>query len=96
MNLLEETNNILKENGKHIFDVVWFGTEEERYDCDLQKLLNIEYDDGYGGAEVPESFIIVGDNWWIERHEYDGSEWWEYKEMPKLPFKTKTPRRLIE
>lgn len=26
---------------------------------------------------------------WLERHEYDGSEWWEYKTMPTEPFETK-------
>lgn len=33
--------------------------------------------------DVLEDFVVVGDNWWIERHEYDGNEWWEYKEKPK-------------
>ena len=26
---------------------------------------------------------------WVGRHEYDGSEWWEYKRMPTEPFETK-------
>jgi hypothetical protein len=26
--------------------------------------------------------IVVGKDWWLERHEYDGSEWWEFKTMP--------------
>ena len=33
--------------------------------------------------EVAEDLVVVGDNWWIERHEYDGNEWWEYKEKAK-------------
>jgi hypothetical protein len=28
---------------------------------------------------------LVGETFWIERAEYDGSEWWEYKEIPKRP-----------
>jgi hypothetical protein len=28
---------------------------------------------------------IVGDDWWLERHEYDGAEWWEYKTKPSMP-----------
>lgn len=95
MNLLEETTEILKENGKHIFDIVWFGTKKYRYDCDLQTLLNIEYDDGYGGHEIPTDFILVGDNFWLERREYDGSEWWEYKEHPKRPSLVKGVNKLI-
>ena len=26
--------------------------------------------------------MLVGDGWWIERFEYDGSEWWEFKTIP--------------
>lgn len=26
--------------------------------------------------------MLVGDGWWIERAEYDGSEWWEFKTIP--------------
>jgi hypothetical protein len=29
--------------------------------------------------------IIVGDNWWLERKEYDGSEWFEFKKKKKEP-----------
>lgn len=46
---------------------------------------NFEYDNGYGGAEIPPSLVVVGADFWLERHEYDGSEWWEYKIMPKEP-----------
>lgn len=42
-----------------------------------------DYDSGFGAARVAEDLVVVGDNWWIERHEYDGNEWWEYKEKPK-------------
>lgn len=27
----------------------------------------------------------MGDDWWLERHEYDGSEWFELKECPDKP-----------
>ena len=36
------------------------------------------------GYQVADDLVVVGDSWWLERHEYDGSEWWEYKEKPKL------------
>ena len=48
------------------------------------KLMDFEYDSGYGAPEIATDLIIVGEDWWLERHEYDGSEWWEYKELPKL------------
>ena len=44
---------------------------------------NKNYDNGFGGTEVIEVTMIVGKDFWLERHEYDGSEWWEYKELPK-------------
>ena len=43
--------------------------------------LNIEYDDGYGGQELYGT-IVFNDGTWLERGEYDGSEWWAYKNTP--------------
>lgn len=37
----------------------------------------------YGSGFVATDLVVVGKNWWLERGEYDGSEWWEYKESPK-------------
>lgn len=96
MNLLQETKELLAENGKTIFDIEWFGTAECEYICDLQQLLNIEYNDGFGCAEIPEDFILVGEDFWLERHEYDGAEWWEYKTMPIKPKESKSTLKLIE
>ena len=45
-------------------------------------ILNFEYDDGYGITEVNMGLKLVGKDFWLERHEYDGSEWWEYKTLP--------------
>lgn len=42
----------------------------------------INYDNGYGGQEL-FGLIVFTNGSWIERYEYDGSEWWEYKETPK-------------
>lgn len=100
-NLYEETLGILKENGKTENDVIWFGRLFQGYDfynyenCDIieyprekfKVFLNFEYDSGFGGQEVDEYLYVVGDNWWLERHEYDGAEWWEYKTLPTRPTK---------
>lgn len=96
MNLLEETKAILKENDKLIFDILWFGTEDFVVDHDIQELFSIEYDNGYGLNEIPAELKVVGDGWWLERGEYDGSEWWEYKELPKKPALTKTNKNLLD
>jgi len=51
--------------------------------AEFEKLANRTYSSGYGGIEVIIATKIVGKDFWLERHEYDGSEWWEYKELPK-------------
>src|SRR3972149_4509217 len=89
-NLLNETIEKLKENKKTQGDVKWVGTT---FGCitwkSFKEFANREYDSGFGGTEVNDNLMIVGDNWWLERYEYDGSEWWEYKEYPRKPKKTK-------
>lgn len=85
-NLLSETMRALKEHDKSIKDVVWVGCEDFEIPIeDFVKLANTTYNDGYGSQEVAGDLIVCGDNFWLERGEYDGSEWWEYKEYPKRP-----------
>lgn len=84
-NLWEETINVLKRHHKTWKDV--------RFVCgDNFGITNFEtlarrtnYNDGFGGQEVAMDIKVVGDYWWLERHQYDGSEWWEYKEIPVKP-----------
>ena len=45
------------------------------------------YNSGVGSREISPGLVVVGKNWWLERHEYDGSEWWEYKTKPITPSK---------
>ena len=88
MNLLQETKDTLKENGKTIRDILWVGSENFYVDLiEFIEVADVEYDGSYGASEVAEDLIVVGKDWWLERHEYDGSEWWEFKTMPKKPDK---------
>ena len=96
INLLEETLEVLKHHDKTIFDIEWFGDNENQWTCDIQGLLNFTYDNGYGIDEIPSGFILVGKDFWLERHEYDGSEWWEFKQIPKKPNTIKTVNNLLE
>lgn len=42
------------------------------------------YDEGYGTPQVPLGLsIVMKDGNWFERGEYDGSEWWEFKQLPR-------------
>lgn len=85
-NLLKETIEKLYSHDKTPQDVLYVVSR----DCkatweDFVELADFEYDAGYGGAEISPELYIVGDNWWLERHEYDGSEWWEFKTLPQAP-----------
>ena len=85
-NLLHETIGALKENGKTEKDIKWIGSNEVEIPQEMFfKMADTVYDAGYGGHEVASDLMIVGDDWWLERAEYDGSEWWEFKTMPNKP-----------
>ena len=56
-------------------------TEYEEF---LQKL-DFEYDAGYGGQELYGLVWLMEENTWLERGEYDGSEWWNFQECPPIP-----------
>lgn len=86
MNLRTETLETLKNYDKTIEDIRFICSGDRNIPIDLFFIrADKEYDDGYGGAEVDQCLTIVGDDWWLERGEYDGSEWWEFKTMPKKP-----------
>jgi hypothetical protein len=95
INLLQETLEALEKAGKAETDVAWvrFGSSTA-FHCswsDFAAAANFDYDNGYGGAEIDLSLKIVGDNWWLERGEYDGSEWWEFKTLPTKPELPRVP-----
>lgn len=95
-NLKLETIAILKVNGKNVDDIAWVGTTEFKIPIDsFWKLADREYDEGYGAPEVATDLLVVGSGWWLERHEYDGSEWWEFKYFPVEPAETRTVNRVI-
>lgn len=86
INLLKETEQDLIEHGKTLDDIVWVGFRGK--ELPLDKFIDFAdqlYSNSYGGNEVSMSLLVVGKDWWLERHEYDGSEWWEYKTLPMRP-----------
>lgn len=90
MNLLKETKRELREHNKKLSDVKWIGNTEYKIPLEaMRELFDHDYDSGYGSPKVAEDLIVVGADWWLERHEYDGSEWWEYKEIPTMPNDTR-------
>lgn len=67
-------------------DVIQVQVAEGYINKELFKMMAMatNYDAGYGSAEIREDLLIVGTDWWLERDEYDGSEWWTFCMMPNL------------
>lgn len=59
------------------------GFTKAEYDAFIKKL-DVEYDDGYGGQELFGT-IWLKDGSWMDRGEYDGSEWWNHQVVPEIP-----------
>lgn len=92
MNLLKETIAKLADFGLTPADVVWCGNSEGWFTWeDFEKVADVNYDAGYGGNEIAIDLIIAGKGWWLERAEYDGSEWWSLKKQLKKPSKKRVP-----
>ena len=96
MNLLEETKNVLERHGLTMNDVEWVGSYDYTFPVEkFIELANVEYDNGYGTARVASDLLVCGKDWWLERGEYDGSEWWEYKVAPIKPTMELNVRKLV-
>lgn len=77
-------NGIFKDEDdeyKHISLKVDYTQEE--YEFFLQGL-DFNYDSGYGTQQLFGT-LWHEDGSWQERGEYDGSEWWEHKQLPTIP-----------
>lgn len=97
-NLLEETLRALKDNGKSSNDVRFVISFPLFTDWkSFERNANFNYDDGYGWNYISLDLKIVGDNWWLERSEYDGSEWWDFKEIPdKVDIREANPHEIMK
>lgn len=85
-NLLGETLAALHGCGLTTKDVLWVGSADGKMAISWEEFEPIaektDYNSGYGSPKVAQDLVVVGATWWLERGEYDGSEWWEYKSMP--------------
>lgn len=98
-NLLRETCDFLASKNLTPYDVLYV-TDGYKW-CDWNTFANaaqnIVYDAGYGGQEINHNLKIVGrQSWWIERREYDGAEWWSFKEPVCRPRKQTNIPILLE
>jgi len=73
-----------KENKKQ-WRVVWL---RDKSDTDFKQFvknkINLYYYNGYGSQHL-DGFVWLQDGAWLERAEYDGSEFWQYQKRPTLP-----------
>lgn len=95
-NVREELQKTFKDDNKDINDVIafslvlgggWysdpiFKKEGQEFSWELIPE-DLEYDSGYGSQELFGT-ILFKDNTWLERGEYDGQEWWEYRSPPTI------------
>ena len=85
-NLLRETLNVMDQFFKGPENVDWVGSRDGSWAGsweDFAEVADVEYDAGLGSAHVASDLVVVfDDRSWLERHEYDGSEGWEYKALP--------------
>ena len=83
VNLLKETirelevNGVSSEDVLYVFNNLGYCSWEE-----FEKVANFEYDNDYGFIMIDLNLIVRGSDWWLERGEYDGSEWWEFRRAP--------------
>ena len=78
------------EDGAYLKDDVRFvGSRDERLGIpwsQAEKVLDIDYDDGYGSQEIAADLVVAfTDGGFLRREEYDGSEWWEYEPPFRVP-----------
>lgn len=87
VNLLEETREIIERNGLKTSDVVYVGTCEKSCSWDefAEYAKDFWYYPGFGGQQVNADLMVVGGDWWLDRDEYDGSEWWTFNKLPEKP-----------
>lgn len=96
MNLLKETEEVLREHGKTFDDVLWIGGNEFTISIeDFKKLADVEYNNGFGAPEVAVDLVVVGRDWWLERTVYDGAEDWAFKTLPEKPEEERKIKRVV-
>ena len=95
MNALNELINMCNWCWKSLEDIDywWVGWDDDENQCIfnsdsieiMKKFLDdnySNYDDWWGSQELYWE-IVFKDKTWLERWEYDWSEWWEYKKCPE-------------
>lgn len=87
--LIQETKDFIDALGYTKEDIHWIGGDD--FVIPINDFWNAQpqhYNPGYGFQEVaPDLVIVFNDNSWIQREEYDGSEWWQHYTCPTMPLR---------
>ena len=85
-NLLNELFEVLEHSNYNWKHVAWIGTNYGKvFDLNefCRKARKTNYYNGFGAQEIRNDLVIVlCDGNWIERREYDGSEWFQLVKRP--------------
>lgn len=93
-NLQRQTLDSIVRAGKRVEDIAYCNITMGAISYEQEELLkgkvfdidklDFMYDDGYG-SQLVHGFIVFNDKTWLERSEYDGAEWWDYRKCPSEP-----------
>ena len=81
--IINEAYAFKKDDNENCYYILPLNYTNEQYNNFIESL-DFEYDAGYGGQELFGN-VWLEDGTWLERGEYDGSEWWEHKVIPEIP-----------
>ncbi len=70
--------------GNSQYFILRLGASDPETDAFFESL-DFEYDSGYGRQHLFGTVWLEKEGTWMERGEYDGSEWWDYHECPEIP-----------
>lgn len=100
INLYEETLQKLRDHNKTFDNVIAIANSYNNYNATKEEIKKysyvydkeafikasklINYDNGFGGDCVGMYLVIIGDDFYMDRTEYDGSIYWEYRTKPQI------------
>lgn len=97
LDLIQETKDFISALGYKKEDIQWMGGRD--FAIPIDDFWNSKpqfYSAGYGWQEVAPDFkVAFKDHSWIQREEYDGSEWWEYYHYPEMPLRIESVNNFI-
>ena len=85
-NLYIETMEKLRIHNKSFKDIVAIQGYDFAIDVDdfFAIAKDTDYDDDFGTVRIATDLVIIGEDWWMERVEYDGAENWTFRQRPEI------------